>query len=298
MPRVKSIPKRYSGARKTKYSGKFKRSLTSLYSKRKFKSGRSSSNSDTFSTTISGTLALTPSQGAGTNNYLYGLVSMLNNATGVLNLTTSKEFLMWRNLYDQFRVTLMKVKLIPKGNVVDLVNANLQQESGVLGNVTYGNGRYYTAIDRDSGIPSDVDAIMRYSSHREHKVTSPATRFYYVKYPTGVWLDAQTSTTNELRASLGLFGTVGWYAENLPEATSTLRNTPNFSLEVSWDVTFKGKAIPKLTALGSGGVSVEPWDLTTNLPCSGYSSAANLLIDPEHNGRPIHAADIAEVTAI
>lgn len=219
----------------------YKKKASRRHRRRGNRSGASPQNTDVFHTQVCSTMTLSLTQGFTTANYIYGVASSLNQTSGVVNLLQNNEFSLWRNIYDKFRVHSLRLKLVPRYTQSEMFAGIGATENA---DVTMGHARLYTAIDRDSGIPSDEASILRYSSHKQHKVTDTVNRYLSYKYPKGVWLDAQTTSTNTaILDTLSLKGCIGWYGSAFPEVSGTLLNEEWYTLELTWKLSFMGKAV-------------------------------------------------------
>lgn len=194
-------------------------------------------NMDTYFLRSRVTASIVPTQGGTTSNYI-SLFFKLLDATSTVGLTQSTEFLLFKNIYDQVRVNRMTVKVVPKANMLDQVQA---QDEDAL-NVS-GDGRIHTCVLRDdSNYAANVSRFIRQPSYKAYSVLKPFTRSYSVKWPTGVWLDTQSIYSDTtLLQRLGTFGGVGIYGENILEENLEIFNEPWASLEITYDCVFRGK---------------------------------------------------------
>lgn len=200
-------------------------------------------NMDTFflRTKVMGTII--PSQGATVANYIASFWKLLD-PTSTVGVTQSSEFGLFKNIYDRVRVNRMTIKITPKANVLDQVNA--QNEDVV--NVS-GDGKMHTVILReDDGYARSVPRLQRQPSYRGYSILKGFTRKYQISYPTGVWLDCQNIYSDEtLLRRLGAYGGVGIYAENILEENYELFNEPWAQVEITYDCVFQGKVVSSLT---------------------------------------------------
>lgn len=194
-------------------------------------------NMDTFFLRSRVTGSLIPTQGVAVANYV-SLFFKLLDAGSAVGVTQSTEFLLFKNIYDQVRINRMTVKVIPKANTLDQVQA---QDEGAV-NVS-GDGKVHTCVLRDdSNYAANVARFVRQPSYKAYSVLKPFIRSYSVKWPTGVWLDTQTIYSDTtLLQRLGTFGGVGIYAENLIEENGEIFNEPWAALEITYDCVFRGK---------------------------------------------------------
>jgi len=175
-----------------------------------------------------------PTQGISVSNYVYGASQLLGS-----NLLNNAEFNFYRLQYDRFRVNRLRFTCTPKANVLDQLTAQADTSATLIG-----DGMIHTAIDRDGLAPSSIALISRYPSYKAFSLLKKWSRTYQVKYPVGVWLDAQNPTdVNKagLIDSLGLAGGITMYAENLPEDTAEIFNEPFAEIKMEFDVVFQGK---------------------------------------------------------
>lgn len=210
-------------------------------------------NMDTFflRTRVMGTIV--PSQGATVANYIASFWQLLD-PTSVVGVTQSSEFGLFKNIYDRVRVNRMTIKITPKANVLDQVNA--QNEDVV--NVS-GDGKIHTVILREQdGYTRSVPRLQRQPSYRGYSVLKGFTRKYQISYPTGVWLDCQNIYNDEtLLKRLGAYGGVGIYAENILEENLELFNEPWAQVEITYDCVFQGKVVSALSLdQNTGAVTV------------------------------------------
>jgi len=209
---------------------------------------RSKKNMDTMFLAAKTLQNVVPTQGLGVANYVYGGNTIIGG-----NLLLNAEFNFYRLQYDKFRVNSVTIKWIPKANVLDQASG---QNDGAY-NLS-GDGKIHTVIDRDSLAPSSVAALSRYPSYKAMSIMKTWSRRYNVTYPPNVWLDCQNPSGNQqVYETLGLAGTITWYAENFLEDNYEVFNEPIAGLEVTWGVVFQGKTSGSL-AFGldeSGGVT-------------------------------------------
>jgi len=227
-------------------------------------------NKDIHSFVIKTQSVLVPVQGALVSNYLNCFVSCvpgpgLSNNTCPLNQST--EFALYNQMFDQFRVTALKVRVVPKITQVDAVALN-------EGQVTIGRGVYYTVVDRDGQVPSSISAIKKYASSKTHKMTKSATRYYSIKYDgKDQWFDCQDKTAvADVQKSLGLWGGISVYGESFPEFSNVASNDSWADLEVEYSVSFRGKALVGIVANDDGSVTLSQPDLEELDPVTVYKA--------------------------
>lgn len=223
------------------------------------KKQRAKKNMDTYFLRTRVLSTILPSQGVTVSNYI-SLFWKLLDPTSAVGVTQSSEFGLFKNIYDRVRVNRMTIKITPKANVLDQVQA---QDEDAL-NVS-GDGKVHTAIFREpDGYSASITRMQRQPSYRGYSVLKPITRSYQITYPTGVWLDAQNIYSDEtLLKRLGAYGGVGLYAENVLEESGELFNEPYASVEITYDCVFQGKIIGGLSLDESGNVVVSQPTVTT-----------------------------------
>lgn len=244
-------------------------------------------NMDTFFLKAKTVFNVVPKQGVSVANFVYGVSPLLGS-----NLLNNAEFNLYKLQYDKFRVNSVTAKWIPKANVLDQATA----QSDASYNLT-GDGAIHTCIDRDGAAPSSTAAISRYPSYKKMSLMKTWSRTYSIKYPQGVWLDCQDPIgATQVVATLGLAGSVTWYAENFIEDNYEVYNEPVAALEISWSIVFQGKTSASLTFAtdDSGlviGVTMTPFQLGTTLPLSPLlnvrGSIADTRLVDETNDVPI-----------
>lgn len=200
-------------------------------------------NMDTFFLRTKTMATIVPTQGATVANYIAAFWQLLDPQS-VVGITQSSEFGLFKNIYDRVRVNRMRIKVTPKANVLDQVNA--QNEDVV--NVS-GDGKVHTAVLREpDGYVRSVPRITRQPSYRGYSILKPFTRSYGITYPKGVWLDCQNIYNDEtLLRRLGAYGGVGIYAENVLEENLELFNEPWAAVEITYDCVFQSKVVSAIT---------------------------------------------------
>jgi len=263
------MPPKSSYRRKRPSMAKAKRMVTKSHK------AKAKKNMDTFFLKAKSQYNVVPQQGVSVANYVYGVAPLLGS-----QLLGNAEFNLYRIQYDKYRVNSVTAKWIPKANVLDQANA---QGDGTF-NVT-GDGAIHTCVDRDGLAPSSTAAISRYASYKKMSIMKTWTRTYSIKYPVGIWLDCQAPFDNtSLIASLGLGGSVTWYAENFLEDNYELFNEPVAALELSWSVVFQGKTSASLafTTDESGlvtGVTMTPFTAAPLLPITPLTNVRGTIAD-------------------
>jgi len=219
-------------------------------------------NMDDHRVTIKMAGSLTPLQGLSVSNYVYtywtpGVFSTIPNGQSQ-SLSLSSEFGLYRNMYDQWRVNRLTVRIIPRANVVDATNLITQNDSS---SITQGKGVYYTVEDRDGIAPGYIGSLNKYSSVKVNKLTSRLTRSYSPTNKDNVWYDCQDPAgLDQLQRTTGMRGGITLYAESLPEVLNTVVNSVWADVEVSYDLTFRGKCLVNIITNQDGSVTVAPVD--------------------------------------
>jgi len=219
-------------------------------------------NQDTHNMVIKVTGSILPVEGERVSNMVYGYWSpsaQFNpGVTGQsMPLANVKEWNLFRNLYDQFRVNSVTLTVIPRYTQTESSALALLADNKTI---TMGKGVYYTVEDRDGPAPSNIESLKRYSSVKQHKITSRMSRKYSVKYAKN-WFDCQDPAgLTEVQRSLGLLGGITVYGESFPEITNTQFNGVWADIEVAYNVTFCGKAMIGLTLNEDGSVLVSQPD--------------------------------------
>ena len=205
--------------------------------------------------------SITPQQGLTVSNYVYTWWSpsaKVQTPPQSNQLLFSSEFGLYRNLYDQYRVNYMTVKVIPRANVVDAILLVQQNDSA---QITQGKGVYYSCEDRDGIAPGLVGALNKYASVKCHKLTKSMTRTYKPNNAKNLWFDCQDPAgLQEPARAGGYLGGITIYGESLPELIGTLANSVWADCEVSYSVTYRGKAMTQLTTNDDGSVTVGQFD--------------------------------------
>jgi hypothetical protein len=207
--------------------------------------------------------SITPLQGLTVSNYVYTYWSPAPNYLSPSQsnpLFGSAEFNLYRNLYDQFRVNRVTIRIIPRANVVDQTSLIAQNDPGSL---TQGKGVYYTVEDRDGIAPGYIGSMNKYASVKVSRLTSKLTRSYSPTNSKSLWFDCQDPAgLDQLARGTGLRGGITLYAESLPEVTGTVLNSVWADVEVLYSVTYRGKAMVNLQVNEDGSVTAKPVDDT------------------------------------
>lgn len=207
-------------------------------------------NMDTFFLRAKVTGNILPSQGVTVSNYISSYWKLLD-PTSAVGVTNNSEFGMYCSIYDRVRVNSLRVRIVPKANMLDMGQA----QNDTTYNVT-GDGKVHTAIFREGdGFSGNVARFSRQPSYKAYSVLKPIVRSYKITYPKGVWLDAQNIFNDTtLLQRLGALGGIGIYAENLLEDNSEIFNEPWASVEFSYDCVFQGKSVIALIKDASGNI--------------------------------------------
>lgn len=244
MPR-KSVPKKT-----------MKRAMKRV-AKRKAKQARKAKDTFFLRTRVVGTM--TPLQGVTVANYISYFWKLLDQYS-VVGVTQSSEFQLFASLYDRVRVNRIRVRVIPKANMLDQVGA---QNDAAL-NVT-GDGKVHTILaNEQEAYSTSIPRLQRSTGYRAYSVLKPFTRSYGITYPKGVWLNAQNIyEDNTLLSRLGATGGIGVYAENLLEENLEVFNEPWAALEIDYDCVFQAKIGPALKLDDSGAICVTKPSVST-----------------------------------
>lgn len=210
--------------------------------------------------------SLTPLNGQVTvSNYVYTYwspgIGLTTPAAQSNPLSQSAEFQLYRNMYDQWRVTSFNIRIIPRANVVDATNLIVQNDNSAI---TQGKGVFYTVEDRDGIAPGYIGSLNKYASVKVTKLTSKLSRSYSVSNTKNTWYDCQDPAgLEELQRGSGMKGGITLYAESLPEVFGTVYNSVWADVEVTYNVTFRGKCLVNIIYDPDTGVStVAPVDTT------------------------------------
>lgn len=214
-------------------------------------------NNDLCYRTIQASGGLTPVQGVAVSNYVGTWWSPIPSLSSTASnpLFNLPEFTLFRNMYDQFRVNGVTVRLIPR---IKTAEAGALVTAEGNGGLTYGKGVLWSVEDRDGVAPLSIASLKRYASVKTQSIYKTFQRSYRVNYrKANVWFDCQDPAgLNDVARSLGITGGITVYAESFPEPKNTIINDPWYDIEVKYYVVFKGKAIPSMTEDASGNVLV------------------------------------------
>lgn len=203
-------------------------------------------NSNSFKTACKWNAVQTVSSGVTVDNYIYFDTSAL---VGVANVATTREYSVYSKLFDQFRITGVTMKIVPRATTADVV---LQASSPVDAS----NQFVYSAFDVDSSIPSNIQAIQTMRSVRKHSTLKPIVRTFKYKYGDNSWLDTATDYTSGLPLSnwlsKGLYAHFGIYGENLYVNAAT----PWATIEIIYHVVFRGQRLVNVSQTEDGLITL------------------------------------------
>lgn len=231
---------------------------------------KKSNNVETYFKQIKLTSVITPTQGVTVSNYVNFYVSPNPGTPGNLTcaLNKSPEFSLYCQMFDQFRVHSVTMRLKPRYNMTELTafQASVDQLAGGL---SVGKAVYYSVEDRDGIAPATITTLKKYSSVRTHAIDKTMVRKYGVKYDGSyTWFDCQApDQLTDIQKALGIFGGITVYAESLPEVFTTLLNKPWADIEITYNVSFRGKALVNIAVGEDGSVKLSqtPNDLLEEL---------------------------------
>lgn len=252
MPARRYPTKRMRNPRKPSYN-KAKRVVAKAQKKNK------SRNTDTLSMICRSEFLITPTQGGTVANYISQYFPILpDSGNDFPSLYTNKDFVMYRSMYDRFRVNSMLCQFTPRPNVLDQALAQ-----GDAATTHLGDNLLHSCIDRDSRGPTNIGTMAQYSSYQKHSILKKQARKYTVKYPPSMWLDCQSSgTASQATKILGLGGGITYYGENYVEDAGEIWNEPIGTIVVYWAVVFQGKTSTKVTYdAETGEVCIKPQEV-------------------------------------
>ena len=204
------------------------------------------------------TTAITPSQGLTVSNYVNFFVSPApGTGTGVITvpLLSTPEWALYRQMYDQCRVSSVTMKLIPRASMTEQSNLITLNDTSYL---TAGKNVYYTVEDRDGYAPGSIPVLKKYASVKVHRNDKVMSRTYRVKYDgPNSWFDCQNpSDLPEVQQALGLFGGMTVYGESFIERSGQILNSVWADLELTYQVSFRGKALVSIAVTEDGAVTL------------------------------------------
>lgn len=220
--------------------------------KKALKKRVSNMNANSFSTRAVWNAGLTLTAGnVGTPvlNYVYGSGSALQ---GVWSVQQTREYAVYSKLFDQFRVTGVTLRYIPRANVQSINEAVAQNQA----NLNAYNNTIYSSYDVDSAIPSSLQPIQTMRSTRKHSFMKKWSRSFRYTYKDNTWLDTDldysgTKLSNFL--AKGLYANFGFYGENL--AVSPANSPPTIAqLEVIYHIVFRGQRLVNVSQDESGNI--------------------------------------------
>jgi len=198
-------------------------------------------NSDTMSLLCKTQIDIVPQQGLNTSNYVSQFFSLLPDSDFV-SVLNNADFTIYRTLYDRFRVNSMLVQWTPRPNVLDQSNAQSDSANNL------GDNLLHYACDRDGRAPTQVGAMLKYSSYFKSTVLKKHSRKYSASYPRGIWLDTNSpGDKSQLSKGMGLQGGVSVYGENFLEDGGEIWNEPIGTFTIWWRVVFQGKVAGKVS---------------------------------------------------
>lgn len=215
-------------------------------------------NSNTFKTTCKWNATSTLTGGVTVDNYVYIDACALQ---GVASVPQTREYSVYSKLFDQYRVTGVTLKVVPRATTSDVV---LEASTPVDAS----NQFVYSAFDIDSPIPSSILAIQTMRSCRKHSTLKPIVRTFKYKYGDNSWLDTATDygsgapVSNWL--SKGLYAHFGLYGENMYANTST----PWATIEILYHVVFRGQRLVNVSQDESGQIVLGNPEAEMKVPSS------------------------------
>lgn len=241
-------------------------------------------NLDTHYVKCTTSLSCNPSQGITVSNYYYQSF-LLTAQSGQTFYANNADFMLYKQLYDRYRINRIRVKYTPKANVLD---STLVQAANLT---MTGDGMFHTAIDRDGSAPSSIAGLTRYSSYKAYSLHKKWMRSFAVKYPSSVWLDCNDPSGSQSRIlDIGLGGGVTVYAENVPEIQGQVSMAPIGDFDLEFDIVFQGKISTKLTGIldqvgNVVGVAIEGSNPVPNFPPSARTNVRGT-IDSDTRTQP------------
>lgn len=209
-------------------------------------------NQNTFSTACRWEAGVSAISGSGpVQNYVYGSGSAL---AGAYSLASTREYQVYSKIFDQFRVTGVTLKYIPRANVQSVSEVNVQSASSGFPTTQV----IYSSWDEDGAIPSSVGAIQTMRSTRKHSLLRTWKRSFRYTYKDNSWLDTDTQydVTPALSnwKSKGLYGNFGFYGENVPFSPGAVGSPVVAQMEVIYHVVFRGQRLINVSLDESGQI--------------------------------------------
>lgn len=231
---------------------------------------KSNYNANTYKTTCHWIADVAPKQGLLLTNYLYFDACAHGTAAAI---EKTAEHTLYRKIFDQYRITGVKMTWKPKVNV-----ASASEVAG--GALNDFQGVVYSSYDVDSEIPSSIINLQTRRSTRQHRIFKAFSRTFKYKYPNGMWLDTNVDyTTNpSTPRELGWLAHFGIYGEDLPELSGAITDKALGTVEITYSVVYRGQTITNagydadkdIVVLGNNEVpSKAQSDI---VPHSGYQS--------------------------
>jgi len=235
-------------------------------SKNPLSAKKRSHNQEVYKQTILVSSLITPAQGGATSNYLNMFCSpIIGQGAGNISaaLLYNAEYALYCQMYDQVRVHSIRVRIVPRPSVTEAVALMINSGNQVpaTNTITVGKNVYYSVEDRD-GIATDpvasIAAMKRVSSCKVHRMDRPSTRSYRVKNTGDQWFDCQNrNSLAEVQKAIGMWGGLTYYGESFPENLNQTINGVWADLEVTYYLSFRGKAMVNIQVdENTGSVSV------------------------------------------
>lgn len=150
------------------------------------------------------------------NNYVLFDNCAFGTASGI---DKTNQHVLFKKIYDQFRIKAVKMKFYPRFNVSTVGDAAAADAQTQLTQPQY-TAEMWTVYDRDSKIPSNLIDIQAHPSARRHRIGRTLTRSFKYRYPNGNWIDTNqdynTTPPNLFLKEQGLYAHQGFYAQNYP----------------------------------------------------------------------------------
>lgn len=221
-----------------------------------------SHNQEVYRQVIKVSSLITPAQGGQTSNYVNMFCSPVigqGNANVSSALQFSPEYSLYCSLYDQVRVHSVTVRIIPRPSQTDssILMALSGAQDATKNVLTVGKNVYYSVEDRDGtlDITASIPVMKRYSSCKVHRMDRPSTRTYRVKNTGDQWFDCQNRNgLADIQKSIGMWGGITYYGESFPELLNQTINGVWADLEVTYVLSFRGKAMVNVAVDEETGV--------------------------------------------
>lgn len=226
-------------------------------------------NGNTFSTAArwNAVIASTPGPGSpGPESYVYFSASALQGTSAI---KYTREHAVYSKLFDQFRITGVTMRFIPKVSMTTLTDEFTTTANQVT---------MFSAWDQDGPLPSASAPIQTMRSCRKHDFRRKFSRTFRYTYKDNSWLDTGSdyeSTQVSNWVSKGLYGNYGFYGENLPIDPGSPDNGVIGTIEVLYHVVYRGQRLVNISEtedgliqLGNPDAPVKPQSALTVL--SGF----------------------------